>query len=123
MDEKMMKLEQLLNDPAEVEQVFVSDSKQTLANLAARGIEMTQEELEELAYGILDGSLPSENGELTEDALENVAGGKLKIGFFHGYVSGLIDVLKSGPNGTCKSTDGGLFYRLGYNCVMKKMGC
>lgn len=113
MNENIEKLEQLLSNPEEAERVFVSDVEQTLANLAAHGIEMTAEDLAELSYGILDSVTSAEDGELSEEALENVAGGyRMRVGFFRGYADGL----KDSEDYTCKKTKGGPLYRLGYRC-------
>ena len=122
MEDIFAKLEALLSNPEEMESVFVEDVQQTLDNLAARGIEMTREELAELAVGVTEGSLgASTDGELSVEALENVAGGaKLKIGFFNGYRDGMQDSL----DGKCgKATKGGVLYKLGYNTAKKITWC
>ena len=120
MEKNFAALEEILSNPQAREAVFVSDPKQTLANLADRGIEMTQEELLELFSGLCDGSeaLPAE-GELSEDALESVAGGKLKLGFFHGYRDALQDAL----DGKCSKPKGGPLYKWGYNTGRNIAGC
>ena len=71
------KLQALFQDEDAVKEVFVEDVDQTLANLAARGIEMNEQELGELTSGILSGMGIAESDELSEEELENVAGGGL----------------------------------------------
>ncbi len=68
------KVQALFQDENAVKEVFVEDADQTLANLAARGIEMSKEELGDLVSGFLEGAGIHES-ELSEDALEDVAGG------------------------------------------------
>ena len=75
-EEMEMKLGALLENAEELKAVFVDDAEQTLANLAARGIEITREEMEDLREGIKEGlGSELEGGELSEKDLENVAGG------------------------------------------------
>ena len=114
--ENYEKLEALLNDDAEREAVFVESVDETLANLAARGIQITKEEFAELVAGVLDGGEKAiADGELSEGDLENVAGGKrnrsFKLTFFQGYRDALEDSLDGG----CKTpTKGTALYKLGY---------
>ncbi len=76
MNEKYTKLEALLADEEKMEKVFVEDVAQTLKNLAAEGIDMSEDELAQLANGVMAGlEAPAANDELNEEALENVAGG------------------------------------------------
>lgn len=67
------KVKELLQNEENAREIFVEDADQTLANLAAHGVEMNKEELGELASGILCGMGKEE--ELSEGELENVAGG------------------------------------------------
>ena len=113
--ENYEKLEALLNDDAEREAVFVESVDETLANLAARGIQITKDEFVELVAGVLDGGEKAvAEGELSEGDLENVAGGRnrfYKITFFQGYN----DALEDSMNGGCKKpTKGTALYKLGY---------
>ena len=85
----------LENDDALAEAIdSAKDVKELIEVLAARGISATETEL----TGV------DEKGELTEGALENVAGG---IGFFNGYVDGM--------NGKAKRYKNPV-YGLGYKC-------
>ena len=68
------KLTELLKNDEVAKEIFVEDVDQTLANLAAHGVEMNQEELGELCVGMLDGMGIAED-ELSEEKLEDVAGG------------------------------------------------
>ena len=68
------KLMELLENEAVRAEIFTEDADQTLANLAAHGVEMNKEELAELCVGMLDG-IGSASDELSEEAMENVAGG------------------------------------------------
>ncbi len=88
-NEMEKKLEVLLQNPNEINAVFVGDPDQILANFAERGIEMTKEELGELSAGIREGmELPE--GELSESNLENVAGGLfVDRGLFLGMLDGV----------------------------------
>ena len=76
MEERNAKLEALLADDEKAEAVFVEDVQQTLKNLADQGIFMTESELAQLARGIMSGMAETDaNDELSEDALDDVAGG------------------------------------------------
>ena len=70
------KLQALAQNEDAFKAVFTEDANETLANLAAHGIEMSKAELEELSVGLLEGmGLTEPNGELSETELEDVAGG------------------------------------------------
>lgn len=72
----------LLQDEETLKEIFVEDEEQTLANFAAHGVEMNSEELNELCSGVLAGMRAEEKeDELSEDSLENVAGGSFVIGW------------------------------------------
>ncbi len=71
---KEEKIQALFEDKEAIKEIFVEDVDQTLANLAAHGIEMSEEELGELTAGLVEGMGISDD-ELSEDALEDVAGG------------------------------------------------
>lgn len=86
------KIQALFEDENAAKEVFVEDADQTLANLAARGIEMNKEELEEMCSGIMAG-MKSTADELSEDALEGVAGGGLLVGL---AVKDVASALKGG---------------------------
>lgn len=73
------KLEALLQNEDEINTIFDGEPEQILANFAARGIEMSMEELGELSVGLLDGMQPSREGELSENELEDVAGGVIIV--------------------------------------------
>ncbi len=111
-NEMQKRLEELFEDQDAIREVFVEDTEQTLANLAARGIDMSREELAAFSEGIVKGMGLDEEGELSETALEKVAGGRIRLGFFNGYSNGL----KDATNGTTDKKDGGIFYNLGYKC-------
>lgn len=64
---------ELLQNEEIVKEIFVEDADQTLTNLAKHGVKMSKEELCELTTGILAGI--GNEDELTESALEDVAGG------------------------------------------------
>ncbi len=113
-NEMQKKLEALFEDPDTVREVFVEDAEQTLANLAARGIDMSREELAVFAEGVVKGLGLDEEGELSEDALENVAGGKTKFGF--GFFKGFSDGLGDANKGEKNKPVGGLLYKIGYGC-------
>ena len=76
------KLMELLKDEEVRAEIFAEDADQTLANLAAHGVEMTHEELNELGAGMMEGLGINESEEaLSEEALENVAGGGIIAGW------------------------------------------
>lgn len=72
MEEKMVKLEELIKDKEKVSQIFSGTPEEIMKKLAANGIELTQEEFDAISAGLHEG----ENGSaLTEQDLDNVAGG------------------------------------------------
>ena len=119
MEEKIKKLEELFKDSELVEKVFSGDADQAIANLAEQGIEMTKEELRDLAAGILSGAEKSEEGELSEEDLVNVAGGKKakKKKYNLGFFNGLFDAADDNIFGTHKGADypAGPLYATGYS--------
>lgn len=74
-NEMEKKLEALLQNEDEISAIYDGEPDQILANFAARGIEMSMEELGELSFGLLDGARSPREDELSENELENVAGG------------------------------------------------
>lgn len=79
MDEKMLKLEEIVKNEEKVRQIFTGTSKEIMEKLAANGIELTQEEFDAINAGM------HENGnDLTEQELDSVAGGcRSCYDFFH----------------------------------------
>ncbi len=115
MDERVKKLEELFKDPELVEKIFTGDPDQMLANLAAQGIEMTGDELKDLSAGILSRVRELEEGELSEEDLVNVAGGKKTKKINRGFLKGMEDAAEDHFSGTCKGAKkSGFFYALGY---------
>lgn len=75
MEEKKAKLEELMKDEAFLNAMFSKESSEEVQKLfAEKGVELTIEEVEGLAAAILQAA-PEGNGELSEDALDSVAGG------------------------------------------------
>ncbi len=116
------KLMELLKDDAVRTEIFAEDADQTLANLAAHGVEMTSEELSELGAGILGGmDKNGAKGELSEDALENVAGGGIITGWMWKDV---YNAVKGGyKNGRSDKRSGslnGMSYVNGANTIVGK---
>lgn len=72
MNEKMMKMEELIRDEAKVAEIFTGTPDEIMKKLAMNGIELTQEEFEAIYAGIHE----DENSEnLSEKDLDEVAGG------------------------------------------------
>lgn len=79
MEEKMLKLEELVKDKAKVRQIFTGTPKEIMEKLAANGIELTQEEFDAISAGMHE-----DGDDLTEQELDNVAGGcNSCYSFFH----------------------------------------
>ena len=77
MEEKQVKLEELMKDEAFLDAIFSKESSEEVQKLfAEKGVELTMEEVDGLAAAILQAA-PEGNGELSEDALDSVAGGTL----------------------------------------------
>ena len=74
MDDKMMKLSELLSDEEYAKKLFAMSVEDAQKELERVGLRFSTEELIALAQGIR-ASL-NENGELNEGELENVAGGR-----------------------------------------------
>lgn len=75
MEEKQVKLEELMKDKAFVDAIFSKETSEEVQKLfAEKGVELTMEEVEGLAAAILQAA-PEGNGELSENALDSVAGG------------------------------------------------
>ena len=85
-NEMEKKVEALLQNEDEINTIFVGEPDQILANFAARGIEMSKEELGELSAGLVAGMGLPEDGELSENDLENVAGGGIGTAIVCGAV-------------------------------------
>ena len=115
MEEKIKKLEELFKNSELAEKVFSGDAEQALANLAAQGIEMTRDELKELAAGIVNAMNKAEEGELSEEDLADVAGGRKAKKKTRGFFNGLFDAADDKIWGTCKgANESGPLYALGY---------
>lgn len=122
-NEMEKKLEALLQNEDEISAIYDGEPEQILANFAARGIEMSMEELGELSVGLLDGMQPSREGELSENELEDVAGGvnivtaMVRIGVACGqFTVGLKDGIQE--NRPCKkATPYKVGYKIGRKCV------
>ena len=77
MKEEQAKLEELMKDEAFVNTMFSKENSEEVQKLfAEKGVALTMEEVESLASAILQAA-PVENGELSEDALDSVAGGRI----------------------------------------------
>lgn len=114
MEEKISKLKELCKDPALVEKIFVGDTDQTLANLAAYGVEMTKEEYQEFATGVARGVDRLDDEELDEEALNAVAGGAKKKN--RGFLNGFFDAADDSIFGTARGAKpSGFFYSVGYS--------
>lgn len=83
MKEEQAKLEELMKDAAFVNAMFSKENSEEVQKLfAEKGVALTMEEVESLASAILQAA-PAENGELSEDALDSVAGGRfIRLPFF-----------------------------------------
>lgn len=113
MDSRLNKLEELCKDPVLVEQIFVEDTDQTLANLAAQGIQMTKDEFKEFATGVARGVDHLDSDDLDEEALSAVAGGAKKKN--RGFLNGLFDAADDSIFGTAKGAKpSGVLYAVGY---------
>ena len=78
MEEKQAKLEELMKDEAFVKAMFSKESSEEVQKLfAENGVELTMEEVEDIAAAILKAA-PAEEGELSEEALGSVAGGRIR---------------------------------------------
>ena len=76
MEEKQAKLEELMKDEAFLDAIFSKESSEEVQKLfAEKGVELTMEAVEGLAAAVLQAA-PEGNGELSEDALDSVAGGR-----------------------------------------------
>lgn len=76
MNEKQAKLEELMKNEAFADALFSKKSSEEIQKLfAENGLELTAEELAAVTATILQGA--SGNEELSEDALDSVAGGGL----------------------------------------------
>jgi hypothetical protein len=75
--DKYEKLEALLTDPSEVKALFAGSKQDILTKFADRGIDLTEQEFDEMISG-MKAALSEEGDELNEEALENVAGGSQK---------------------------------------------
>ncbi len=73
MEEKFLKLEQLLEDVDKIEEIFCGTAEEILEKLAAHGVELTMDELNDIKDGFNDEMKASD--ELTEVSLDDVAGG------------------------------------------------
>lgn len=73
MEDKISKFEALLKNEEEAKRVLVPSVEETRKNLAALGMDFTEEELNEIAAGAIDAI--KTNDELAEGDLEAVAGG------------------------------------------------
>ena len=71
--DKYQELAELLKDPAKAEEILADSIEETQANLKANGLDFSIEELEALAAKVT----VQEQGELSEDALDDVSGGLL----------------------------------------------
>lgn len=72
MNEKMIKLEELLKDEAKVSKIFSGNAKEVLEQLHNNGIDLTEDELKAIFDGIHEGD--SED-DLSAEELDEVAGG------------------------------------------------
>lgn len=68
-----MRLEALLKEDGMIEKIFSGTAEEILEKLAGHGIELSIDELNDLKEGFNEEMRSSD--ELTEDSLENVAGG------------------------------------------------
>ena len=77
MEEKQAKLEELMKGEAFLDAIFSKESSEEVQKLfAEKGVALTLEEVEGLAAAVLQAA-PEGNGELSEDALDSVAGGRI----------------------------------------------
>ena len=107
------KLMALMQDEEARKEVFVEDVDQTLANLAARDIELTKDELGELCSGMLAG-MDSTEGELSEKTLENVAGGGWGTILIGVAVKDVASALKGGVSAGRKDKKGKTIKNMSY---------
>lgn len=72
MNEKMLKLEELVKDETKVAEIFTGTPDEIMKKLAMNGIELTQEEFDAISAGMHE----DEDGDiLSEQDLDAVAGG------------------------------------------------
>lgn len=76
MDTRFEKLQKLLSDETVAKDVLSSSLEETQANLKAKGLEFSLDELNDIVKGIVSASNESE--EIGESELENVSGGGYK---------------------------------------------
>ena len=69
--DKYQELAELLKDPAKANEILSDSMEETQANLKANGLDFSIEELEDLAVKVT----AQDEGELGEDALDDVSGG------------------------------------------------
>lgn len=76
MQEKALKLQELFkNDQSFAEKLFSLENREEVQDfLKTKGIEFTLDEIDTIKEAIIKNA-PAENGELSDEALENVAGG------------------------------------------------
>lgn len=72
MNEKIMKLEELVKDETKIAEIFSGTQEEILSKLAVNGIELTQEEFEAIRDGMNEDSNKTELGEAD---LDTVSGG------------------------------------------------
>lgn len=85
MEEKYLRLESLLKEDGKVEEIFCGTAEEILSKLAGYGIELTLEELNAVKSGFNEEMSASD--ELSEDTLDDVAGGCQDCSA-HGYDTG-----------------------------------
>lgn len=73
MEEKFLRLEALLKEDGKIEEIFCGTAEEILSKLANYGIELTMEELNAVKLGFNEEM--SSTNELSEESLDNVAGG------------------------------------------------
>lgn len=73
MEEKFLRLENLLKEDGKIEEIFCGTADDILAKLAQYGIELTLEELNAVKDGF--NAEMGATDELSADALDDVAGG------------------------------------------------
>lgn len=72
MNERMLKLEELIKDETKVAEIFTGSPDEIMKKLAMNGIDLTQEEFDALYAGMHE----DDNGEILSEAdLNAVAGG------------------------------------------------
>jgi hypothetical protein len=90
MEEKFLKLEQIMQEDGKIEEIFSGSKEEILNKLAGYDIVLTVEELDDLKKGFNEvmSASADDMDELSDELLDDVAGG-CKACSNHGYSTGV----------------------------------